>query len=78
MRLDSRCVSLSVSLSLCLYLCVSLSVSISLCLSLCVSLSVSLSLCLSLSLSLSVSLLRNHGQASNPKSTLGNPPRIEA
>ena len=76
MRLDSRCVSLSVSLSLCLYLCVSLSVSISLCLSLCVSLSVSLSLCLSLSLS--VSLLRNHGQASNPKSTLGNPPRIEA
>ena len=76
MRLDSRCVSLSVSLSLCLYLCVSLSVSISLCLSLCVSLSVSLSLCLSLSLS--VSLLRNHGQASNPKSTLGNTPRIEA
>ena len=46
------------------------SVYLSLCLSLCVSLSVSLPLCLSLS----VSLLRNHGQASNPKSTLGDPP----
>ena len=55
----SPCLSLSLSLSLCLRLCVSICLSVSVCLRLCVSICLSVSVCLRLCVSVSLSLSKS-------------------